>query len=109
MKILIPVKSGTGLDAELDGRFGRGAFFLVYDTGEDKVVSVETNPYKDLDHGAGVKTALHVVDEECNVVIGPQTGPKLSAILEEAHVDMVVRETGTAAEAVAWYKNGMGR
>ncbi len=105
MKLLIPVKTGAGLDAEVAGRFGRAEYFLFYDAWEEKVVSVEPNPYKDLDSDAGVKTALHAVNSDCKAVVGAKTGSRLSAILEEARIEMFVFRNGTAAEAIEWYKS----
>lgn len=51
MKIAI-TSEGDHLQALVDARFGRCAFFAVYDT-ETKQTTFHANPAKELAHGAG--------------------------------------------------------
>jgi predicted Fe-Mo cluster-binding NifX family protein len=105
MKVMITVKENAGLDSELDSRFGRAAYFLVYDTDEEKIVSMDENLFKNEDSGAGIKTGAFVIEKGCRAVIGPQTGPKLSEILREANVKQIAESKGTAKEALERYKD----
>lgn len=104
MKILIPVKSDNGLDAQLDTRFGRGEYFLIYDLEQDNIVSIVVNKYKNEAHGAGIKAATYLVDNSCDVLIGAVPGPKASAVLEEAGVKTMTMTGGIARVAVETVK-----
>lgn len=105
MKVMIAVKENAGLDSKLDSRFGRAAYFLVYDTEEKKVLSIVENAFKNEDSGAGIKTGAFVIENGCRAVIGAHTGPKLSEILREAKVTMIAETEGTARGALERYKD----
>lgn len=105
MKVLIAVKENAGLDSGLDSRFGRAAYFLVYDTNGEKIVSVDENKFKDEDSGVGVKTGGLVIEKGCGAVIGPQTGPKLADILRQAGIKMIADTEGTVRDVLQRYKD----
>ncbi|MCP5102884.1 MAG: dinitrogenase iron-molybdenum cofactor biosynthesis protein [bacterium] len=100
MKIAIAVENNAGSESKLDQRFGRAAYFLVYDSEEKKILSVVENKFKDLGHGVGIKVGTLLVEEGCSAVIGPQTGPKLVEILKKACVKIITEDTGTVKEAL---------
>jgi len=104
MKILFAVETNAGLDSVMDSRFGRAGYFLVYDTDEKKVLSVEENRFKNEAHGVGIKIASFVIESGCRVAIGAQPGPKAAVILEQAQVKMIVNDKGTVKEALERYK-----
>jgi predicted Fe-Mo cluster-binding NifX family protein len=104
MKILFAVENNAGLDSVMDSRFGRAGYFLIYDTDEKKVLSVEENKFKNEAHGVGIKIASFVVESGCRVAIGPQPGPKAVTILAQANVKIIVNHKGTVKEALEVYK-----
>lgn len=106
MKILLPVKSDSGLDSQLDGRFGRGDFFMIYDLEQDSIASIMVNTYKNEPHGAGIKAATYLVESGCDVLIGAVPGPKASAVLNEAGVKSVTMSGCTAGDAIRSFKSG---
>ena len=67
MKILFAVENNAGLDSVMDNRFGRAGYFLIYDTEEKKVLSVQENMFKNEAHGVGIKIASFVVENGCQV------------------------------------------
>ena len=105
MKVMIMVKENAGLDSRLDSRFGRAAYFLVYDTEKEKVLSIDENTFKNEDSGVGIKTGAFVIEKGCRAVIGAHTGPKISEILREANVTMIAETEGTVKEVLERYKN----
>lgn len=100
MKLFIPVEKDNGLSSNLDARFGRAGCFLIYNTEKEAVEGVRENPYKNVDHGAGIKAATLAVETGCGVVLGTQPGPKAAAILAQAGMKVVEINGGTAKEAV---------
>jgi len=104
MKVLIAVENNAGLDSILDKRFGRAGYFLVYDTDENKILTIQENQFKNDGHGVGIKTATFVIENGCQAVIGAQPGPKAAAILVQANVKMIVDDKGTVKEALERHK-----
>ncbi len=103
MKVMIAIKENAGLDSGLDSRFGRAAYFMVYDTGEKKVLSTDENKFKNEDSGVGIKIGAIVIEKGCGAVIGPHIGPKLSEILREANVTEIAETEGTVKEVLERY------
>jgi predicted Fe-Mo cluster-binding NifX family protein len=107
MKVLIAIENNGGLDSILDTRFGRAGYFLVYDTDEQKILTIRENQFKNEGHGVGIKTATFVIENGCRTVIGAQPGPKAAAILEQANVKMIVDDKGTVKEALERHKQDL--
>lgn len=104
MKVLIAVESNKGLDSRVDSRFGRAAYFLIYDTEKEEILSTHENQFKNEAHGVGIKIGNFVLEKGCHAVIGAQAGPKPTAILSQAGVKMIAAENVTAKEALETYK-----
>jgi predicted Fe-Mo cluster-binding NifX family protein len=104
MKVLMAVENNAGLDSKLDNRFGRAGYFLIYDTDEEKVLSIEENMFKNAGHGVGIKTASFVIEKGCKAAVGAQPGPKAAIILKQANVRMIVADNGTAKELLEKHK-----
>lgn len=104
MKIVFAVENNAGIESKLDSRFGRAAYFLVYDTDKKEVVSVVENKYKNEGHGVGIKAATLIVESGCNAAIGAQPGPKAAAVLQQAKIKTIADDQGTVKEALEKYK-----
>ena len=107
MKVLFAVENNAGLDSELDSRFGRAGYFLIYDTREEEILSIQENAFKNEAHGVGIKIAGFVVEQGCNAAVGAQPGPKAASVLEQARVKMIVQDKGTVKEALEQYKKDL--
>lgn len=105
MIVMFAVENNAGLDSKLDCRFGRAAYFLTYDTEEKKILSVDENEFKNDDSGVGIKIGTMAVEKKCGAVIGAQTGPKLTEILQQAGVKIIVRNEGTVRDALERFKD----
>lgn len=100
MKLFIPVENNDGLNSRLDARFGRAGYFLIYDMEKQAVESVEANPYKDIDHGVGIKAASYAVGTGCTTAVGAQPGPKAAAVLGKINMKVVEMKGVTVKEAI---------
>jgi len=88
MKTVITSK-GKQLDSKFDLRFGRGAYFCVYDTETGKTEFIE-NEYANAQGGAGTKTAEKMVELGINKIISGDFGPKAKSLLNEFKIQMVI-------------------
>jgi predicted Fe-Mo cluster-binding NifX family protein len=100
MIVMFAVENNAGLESKLDCRFGRAAYFLYYDTDEKKILAVDENEFKNEDSGVGIKIGTMAIEKKCGAVIGAQTGPKLSEILREAGIKVIVRNEGAVRDAL---------
>lgn len=104
MKITL---SSTGQDmrAGLDRRFGRCAYFVVYDT-ETKEARAVRNPAGESGGGAGVKAAQIVVNTGAQVVITGNIGPNALDVLQRAGMQCFTATNDRLEAAVADYEAG---
>lgn len=74
MKIAVTAKN-EGLKANIDDRFGRCQYFVIFDT-ESKSVETIENEAKNEGSGAGGKAVRALAQNKVDVVIAPELGPK---------------------------------
>ncbi len=86
MRIAVPVREDKGWDSLIDERFGRGAFFAIYDTDKDSLEIIE-NTAKDVASGAGRQAVQLLSDNNVDVVIAYEVGPKSKDTLDALGID----------------------
>ena len=104
MKIAIS-SMGSDLDAQIDPRFGRCAYFIVVDT-DDMSFEAFDNESIALGGGAGIQSAQFVASKGTKVVITGNVGPNAVSTLSAAGIQLVTGQTGTLREAIEDYKKG---
>jgi predicted Fe-Mo cluster-binding NifX family protein len=97
-KICLTAKHQS-MEAEIDPRFGRAAYFLILDPFSQQVEAVK-NPYLEQAHGAGIRSAQMLVEKNVKIVLTGQVGPKADQVLKAAGVQIVTNTTGTVGEAI---------
>jgi len=102
MKIAV-TSTGTGMDSPVDPRFGRSPYiaFVDFQTGQLEALA---NPFVDASGGAGIQAAQLVLDHGAEALLTGHCGPKASAVLSDAGVQVVNGISGTVREAVASYR-----
>jgi predicted Fe-Mo cluster-binding NifX family protein len=100
MKVCVTATDG-GLDAPLDGRFGRAPYFVFVDT-ETMESSSERNGAVVEAHGAGISAASNVVASGVQAILTGACGPKAFQVIAAAGVDVyaVGANATTVREAV---------
>jgi predicted Fe-Mo cluster-binding NifX family protein len=88
MNVII-TSSGNSLKSKFDLRFGRSAWLCLYNTATQKFDFWE-NENKDINGGAGTKTAEKVAELGATQVISGDFGPKAKALLEKLKIQMVI-------------------
>ncbi len=107
MKIAFTTK-GTAWGSQMDPRFGRTEFFLVYDEEKDEFAHFDNRAIENEAHGAGPKTAQKLFGMKANVLItGNGPGGNAAAVLEKAGLKIFIGAGGmTVKEAFNAYQNG---
>jgi predicted Fe-Mo cluster-binding NifX family protein len=81
--------TGNSLLSEFDLRFGRAGWFCIYDIETGKTQFIK-NKNKDLNGGAGTKSAELVAELGATQIISGDFGPKAKSLLEKMKIQMVV-------------------
>lgn len=86
---IIITSTGDGINSRLDLRFGRSNWLCIYDTIKNTTFFIE-NVNKNLNGGAGTKTAELVAELEASRVISGDFGPKAKSLLEKLKIQMIM-------------------
>lgn len=88
MKIAIS-STGNSLESNLDTRFGRCSYFVVYDT-ETRAIEFIPNPNKDNIEGAGPASVQLVASRGVKKVISGEFGVKVKSLFDSLHIQLIV-------------------
>lgn len=101
MKIAISA-TGKEMDSILDRRFGRCAYFLIYDT-ETKEVEAIRNNGATASGGAGIAAASQVMEKNVEVVLTGNLGPNAFELLEKGEVKAYSCEAVLVSQAIEMF------
>ncbi len=104
MKVAVTA-AGRGLDAMVDPKFGRCRAFVVVETDDMSLESVE-NEARARGGGAGIQAAKLMAEKGVKTVLTGSCGPNAHQTLTAAGIDVVVGCEGTVAEAIERFKAG---
>lgn len=104
MKICVSAVADA-LDAQVDPRFGRCAYFVMVDSDTMQFDAVP-NTAAGTTGGAGIQAAQLIVNKGATVVVTGNVGPNAFQALSASEVKVVVGAQGTVRQAVEEYKNG---
>lgn len=88
MKTII-TSTGEGENNLFDLRFGRAAWFCIYDD-ETSSLQFIKNKHLDAASGAGKKVVEELIDLGASKIISGDFGPKAKELLEKFNVQMVI-------------------
>lgn len=106
MKIAFTSK-GQELSSQMDPRFGRSEYLLVFDTKDESLMAYDNRAISNEAHGAGPKTAQKIFDFGANILVtGNGPGGNALSVLEKASIEIYVGAGEmTVNEAYKAYKN----
>jgi predicted Fe-Mo cluster-binding NifX family protein len=104
MKIAVSA-TGPSLDAEVDPRFGRCAYFLFVETADWSFEAV-ANANVTLGGGAGVQSGQLVAEKGVEYLLTGNCGPNAYRTLEAAGIKVVTGCSGTVRQAVEGLQSG---
>ncbi len=88
MKVAI-TSTGDSLESTIDQRFGRCAYFVIYDI-ESKAIEVIPNPNKDAEEGAGPASVQLVASRNVSKIVSGEFGMKIKSLLDSLKIQMIV-------------------
>lgn len=103
MKVVFTTK-GNDKESVMDLRFGRCAYFAVYDTDSKSMAFIE-NKGVDQSQGAGINAAQTVVNQGVEAVVTGRLGPKAKQVLDAAGIDGYVSDEITLDKALVMFEN----
>ncbi len=104
MKIAI-TSTGMKLEDEVDPRFGRGRYFILFDTDTDKFEVIENTSAQGMG-GVGIQSGQIMADKEVKIVLTGSCGPNAFQTLQAAGIKVITGVTGTVQEAIDKFKSG---
>ena len=104
MKIAISTMSGNP-DREFSPRFGRCAYFLVVDEGQENWEKI-SNPADDAQGGAGTQVVQYLAGQGVDAVISGRYGPNAYEALEAGGITAYLANSGTPNELLIQVQDG---
>ncbi|MBN2689118.1 MAG: NifB/NifX family molybdenum-iron cluster-binding protein [Gammaproteobacteria bacterium] len=102
MKICITAQGNT-LDSQMELRFGRSPYFIIYDTETLEFEAIK-NPNIEAANGVGIKSAQLMSDKNVQVLLTGKIGPKAADVLNTANIQVINSSAETVQEAITNYQ-----
>ncbi len=97
--------TANNLDAELDPRFGRCAYFIIVNP-ETMQFTAISNLSNGSMGGAGIQAAQTIVSHGAKTVITGNVGPNAFTALSAAGIAIITGASGTVRQVIEKYKKG---
>ena len=105
--MIIAISSeGKELNSNVDPRFGRAKYFIIYNTETDNFDVIDNVQNLQAAQGAGVQSAQNVANQNVELVISGNLGPKAYITLNAAGIKIALWSKGTVKEVVELAKGG---
>ena len=106
MKVCVPAESAD-LDAPVDARLGRAAYFVIVDSETRQVLtSIPNDQNKLAAAGAGVQATQTIAKSGAEAVLCANAGPNDFRVLHAAGISVYTGAAGTVAEALSAFLEG---
>jgi predicted Fe-Mo cluster-binding NifX family protein len=105
MKIAFTTAADS-LAGPLDRRFGRAPRFLIYDDQAGSVEAIDNQQNLNAAQGAGIQSAMQLVDQKVDAVVTGHCGPKAFQVLTAANIKIYNSDAETISDAYDQLKNG---
>lgn len=104
MKIAVCAQSNNN-EANVDSRFGRAAFFAVFDDSTNQWDFIENRQNMQAAQGAGIQAAQTIIDAEIDVLLACNVGPKAMSALSANGIAVFLADAQqTLQEALDAYR-----
>ena len=108
-RVVVASQAPGGLDAYIDPRFARCAFYTVVDVDDSRVelTNVVQNTSVDAFRGAGIQAAQTIAGNQAKVLITGNVGPNAFRALSAAGIAIVTGASGKVRDAIEKYRKGL--
>jgi predicted Fe-Mo cluster-binding NifX family protein len=98
--MIIAVSSSDGLvDSPFSPRFGRCAYFVLFDTSSNSWNTIE-NPARNAQGGAGTRVVQFLNDLNVEVLVSGRYGPNAFSAIKASGIAAYLADSGTPTELV---------
>ncbi len=104
MKIAVS-SDGATLESNVDPRFGRCPYYIIYDTESNEFKSVK-NKSGQAAGGAGIQAAQMISDMKIESVVTGNIGPNAFRVLSAASIKVYSGATGNVKDVIEKFKKG---
>jgi len=104
MKIAITA-TGKDMESDVDPRFGRAKYFILLDSDTMAFETIENIQNLNAPQGAGIQAGKTIINNDAQVLITGNCGPKAFNILNSNNVKVAIRAKGKVKDAVKRYQN----
>jgi predicted Fe-Mo cluster-binding NifX family protein len=105
MKIALTAQE-KDLNTEMDPRFGRAPFFVIFDTEWGSYSFIDNEQNLNAPQGAGIQAAQNVIKTGADVLITGSCGPKAFRVLQASEIKVVTGASGPVKEVIERYNKG---
>jgi predicted Fe-Mo cluster-binding NifX family protein len=99
------VSEGPDPSAEVDCRFGRARYFVIFDTHTRKHDSIDNRENVSAGENVGVNAAREIVNRGCDWVVCGHIGQNAMEVLKENDVRVAVGACGVVWDAIEAFEN----
>jgi predicted Fe-Mo cluster-binding NifX family protein len=107
LKRIAVTAAEPSLDAEVDPRFGRCAYFVIMDAERGTLETLKNTNAAAAGGGVGVESAQMIASKKAEVLLTGKCGPSALEALSSKGIHVVTGCSGTVRDAVRRYKEGM--
>ena len=105
MKVCV-TSQGPDLASDVDPRFGRARFFVIYDDEADTSEVIDNEQNVNAGGGAGVQSATDIAARNCEWVLSGHVGPKAFSVLQAAGIKVATGVSGAVADVLKQFREG---
>lgn len=105
MKVAVTSKERK-LESNLDERFGRAPYFIIYDLENDTYQCIDNKQNLNSAQGAGIQAAQNITNTKAEALITGNVGPKAFQVLKAAEIDIYLTQNTSIQEAIENFKAG---
>jgi predicted Fe-Mo cluster-binding NifX family protein len=88
MKVAI-TSTGNSPDSKLDFRFGRCAYFIIFDT-VTRGMEILPNPFREAVEGAGTNSVQLLASKGTGKIVSGEFGIKIKPLLDSLKIQMII-------------------
>jgi predicted Fe-Mo cluster-binding NifX family protein len=104
--MIVVTSKGTGLDSQIDPRFGRAKYYVLVNTDTGEFSAHDNTQNLNAQQGAGIQAAQTVARLGADAVLTGHVGPKAFTTLQAANIAVYTGISGTVKEAIEQFKSG---